>query len=59
MGWLGRDALEGGRFLVVGTNDPAAELELEVDMPGGQTLRSLVACEGLWRVLKRALPPGP
>jgi hypothetical protein len=33
-----------------------SEPELEVDMPGGQTLRFHVACEGPWRVLKQALP---
>jgi hypothetical protein len=26
------------------------------DMPGGRTLRSHVACDGLWRVVKEALP---
>jgi len=36
---------------------PSRDPELEVDMPDGQTLRFHVACEGLWRVLKQALPP--
>jgi hypothetical protein len=30
--------------------------ELEVDMPDARTLRFHVACAGLWRVLKQALP---
>ena len=33
-----------------------SEPELEVDMPDGRTLRFHVACAGLWRVLKQALP---
>ena len=33
-----------------------SEPELEVDMPDGGTLRFHVGCEGLWRVLKQALP---
>jgi hypothetical protein len=33
-----------------------SEPELEVDMPDGRTLRFQVACDGLWRVLKQALP---
>ena len=33
-----------------------SEPELEVDMPDGRTLRFHVGCEGLWRVLKQALP---
>ena len=33
-----------------------SERELEVDMPDGRTLRFHVGCEGLWRVLKQALP---
>jgi hypothetical protein len=33
-----------------------SESELESDMPDGRTLRFHVACDGLWRVLKQALP---
>jgi hypothetical protein len=35
---------------------PVNQLEHEVEMPGGRTLRFHVACAGLWRVLKQALP---
>jgi hypothetical protein len=34
-----------------------SEPELEVEMPDARTLRFHVACDGLWRVLKRTLPP--
>ena len=34
----------------------SSESELESDMPDGRTLRFHVACDGLWRVLKEALP---
>jgi len=33
-----------------------SESEIEVDLPGGRRLRFHVACDGLWRVLKGALP---
>jgi len=34
-----------------------SEPEVEVEMPDARTLRFHVACDGLWRVLKRTLPP--
>ena len=35
----------------------SSETEHEVEMPDGHSLRFHVACAGLWRVLKQALPP--
>jgi hypothetical protein len=35
----------------------SSEPEQEVEMPDGRILRFHVACGGLWRVLKQALPP--
>ena len=42
-----------------GCDEPilSSEPELEVDLPDGRALRFHVACEGLWRILKQALPP--
>jgi len=34
----------------------SSEPEIEVEMPDARTLRFHVACDGLWRVLKQALP---
>ena len=34
----------------------SSESEHEVEMPNGRSLRFHVACDGLWRVLKQALP---
>ena len=41
-----------GCDLPVTPKDP----EHEIEMPGGRILRLHVACAGLWRVLKEALP---
>jgi len=48
----------GSRFKCDGCDVPIlpSESEIEVDMLGGRTLRFHVACDGLWRVLKEALP---
>jgi hypothetical protein len=52
--WGGR----GSRLDCDGCDVPIlpSESELESDMPDGRTLRFHVACDGLWRVLKQALP---
>lgn len=48
----------GTRLQCDGCDGPIlpSESEIEVDMPGGHVLRFHVACDGLWRVLKQALP---
>jgi hypothetical protein len=54
-GGLGSGAACDGCELVVGSKEP----EHEVEMANGRVLRFHVACAGLWRVLKEALPePG-
>lgn len=42
-----------GCDIVISSSEP----EHEVEMPDGRTRRFHVACSGLWRVLKDALPP--
>ena len=51
-GGLGSGLACDGCDAVITSSDP----EHDVEMPDGRTLRFHVACAGLWRVLKQAMP---
>jgi hypothetical protein len=52
VGGLGSGLPCDGCDAVIASSEP----EHEVEMPDGRTLRFHIACTGLWRALKQAMP---